>query len=196
MAGNQFEIPRRALLVLDAQNEHFTGSQPVSHPPSSVDGVRRAIDAALAAEVPIVVAMTTSAGAPPPGFVRGTHEWELHPAVAQRPHDLLVERSQPGAFTGTGLDAWLRTREIDTVAIAGYTTHLSCDTTARQAVERGYAVEFLSDATATAAARNDAGEASAEELYRTTLVVQAQRFSAVMTAADWAALIGAGATAS
>jgi nicotinamidase-related amidase len=195
MVGDRFEIPRRALLVLDAQNEHFTGAQPVSHPSHSVEGVRRALDAALAAEVPVVVCMTTSAGSPPAGFVRGTHEWELHPAVAQRPRALLLERSQPGAFSGTELDDWLKDHEIDTVAIAGYLTHLSCDTTARQAVERGYRVEFLSDATATAAARNNAGEASAEELYRTTLVVQAQRFSAVMTSADWAALIGAATTA-
>jgi nicotinamidase-related amidase len=195
MAGDRFEIPRRALLVLDAQNEHFTGSQPVSHPQHSVEGVRRAIDAAHAARVPVVVCMTTSAGSPPPGFVRGTHEWELHPAVAQRPHDLLIERSLPGAFSGTGLDGWLRDREVDTVAVAGYLTHLACDTTSRQAVDLGYRVEFLSDATATAPASNHAGEASAEELYRTTLVVQAQRFSAVMTSADWAALIGVAATA-
>src|SRR5215208_2789693 len=125
MVGDRFEIPRRALLVLDAQNEHFTGALPVSHPPHSVEGVRRAMDAAIAAQVPIVVSMITSAGSPPPGFVRGTHEWELHPAVAQRPHDHLIERSLPGAFSGTRLDDWLREREIDTVAVAGYLTHLS-----------------------------------------------------------------------
>ena len=63
----------------------------------------------------------------------------------------------PGSFTGTALEQWLRERGITTVAIAGYMTHMCCDTTARQAVHRGFNVEFLSDATGTLPLSNSGG---------------------------------------
>ena len=78
----------------------------------------------------------------------------------------------PGSFTGTELDQWLREQTIDTVAIAGYMTHMCCDTTARQAVHRGFNVEFLSDATGTLPLKNAAGEVTAEELQRAILCAQ------------------------
>lgn len=46
--------------------------------------------------------------------------WELHPEVARRPYDLLLDKGLPGSFTGTNLEAWLREREIGTVVISGY----------------------------------------------------------------------------
>ncbi len=70
---------------------------------------------------------------------------------------LLIEKNLPGSFTGTGLEEWLRERGITTVTIAGYMTHMCCDTTARQAVHRGFDVEFLSDATGTLPLSNSAG---------------------------------------
>ena len=54
--------------------------------------------------------------------------------AAARPRDLLIEKSLPGSFTNTPLEPWLRERGITTVSIAGYMTHMCCDTTARQAV--------------------------------------------------------------
>ena len=99
-----------------------------------------------------------------PFFKRGTPGWELHPEVASRPRDHWVEKELPGSFTRTGLEEWLRQRGIDSVTIAGYMTHMCCDTTARQALHRGLKAEFLSDATGTLAVKNSAGEVGAEEL--------------------------------
>lgn len=91
----------------------------------------------------------------------------------------------PGSFTGTGLDSWLRERDIDTVVITGYMTQMCCDTTARQAFHAGFSVEFLSDATGTLAVSNEAGSVAAEELQRAILVTQAMRFSRVITTDQW-----------
>ena len=129
-------------------------------------------------------------GAPQPDsatFRRGSQEWKLHPAVAERPRAALIEKTLPGSFTGTELEAWLRAREIDTVVIAGYMTQMCCDTTARQAMHMGLNVEFLSDATGTLAVKNGAGAVTAEELHRAILVTQAMRFSKVLSTAEWIA---------
>ena len=98
-----------------------------------------------------------------------------------------MEKTLPGSFTGTDLEAWLRERRVDTVVIAGYMTQMCCDTTARQAMHLGFSVEFLSDATGTLAISNEAGSVTAEELHRAILVTQAMRFSKVLSTRQWIA---------
>ena len=105
--------------------------------------------------------------------------------MAGRPRDLLIEKTLPGSFTDTPLEAWLRERGIDTVAIAGYMTHMCCDTTARQAFHRGFNVEFLSDATGTLPLSNAGGQVTAEELQRSILAAQAQLLSEVLPSDQW-----------
>jgi nicotinamidase-related amidase len=96
-------------------------------------------------------------------------------------------RPSRGSFTGTGLEEWLRERGISTVTIAGYMTHMCCDTTARQAVHRGFEVEFLSDATGTLPLSNSAGRVTAEELHRSILCAQQMMLCEVMPSSEWIA---------
>lgn len=176
---------RRALLVIDVQNEYFTGVLPVTYPEGSLGNILKAMDTALGSGVPVVVIRHTSTQPGAKAFVRNTPGWELHEEVRRRVHDLLVEKKFPGSLTGTGLEEWLRKEEVDTVAVCGYMTQMCCDTTARQAFHAGFSVEFLSDATGTLSIKNDAGSVKDEELHRAILVTQAMRFSKVLTAADW-----------
>src|SRR5271166_5411942 len=179
------ENPKRALLVIDVQNEYFTGKLPITFPAGSLANVLSAMDAASTDGVPVVVIQHASPQPDAPVFRRGSTEWELHPKVVARPHDVLIHKSLPGSFTGTELETWLRERSVDTVVIAGYMTQMCCDTTSRQAMHLGFGVEFLSDATGTLAIKNDAGEVSDEELHRAILVTQQMRFSRVIKTGDW-----------
>src|SRR5271166_2539022 len=179
------EKPKRALLVIDVQDEYFTGKLPITYPAGSPKNVLSAMDAAREHEVPVVVIRHASPQPDAPVFRKGSKEWELHPEVAARPHDVLIHKSLPGSFTGTELETWLRERSVETVVIAGYMTQMCCDTTARQAMHLGLGVEFLSDATGTLAIKNDAGEVSDEELHRAILVTQQMRFSRVIKTGDW-----------
>jgi len=174
-----------ALLVIDVQNEYVTGKLPVTFPHGSIASILRAMDAAHAARIPVVIIQHSSRAAGAATFVPGTLAWELHPDVKKRPHDILIEKTLPGSFTGTCLDDWLKDRKIDTVTIAGYMTQMCCDTTPRQAFHRGYSVKFLSDATGTLSITNSAGSISDADLHRAILVTQQMRFSQVMTTADW-----------
>jgi len=173
-----------ALLVIDVQNEYFTGKLPVTYPPGSFENIQRAMDAAGDPHIPVIVIQHANP-ADAPAFAKGTHGWELHDAIKARPHDLLVEKTLPGSFTGTGLGAWLEKHRITVLTIAGYMTQMCCDTTARQAFHCGYRVTFLSDATGTLAIANSAGSVSDSELHRAILVTQQMRFSTVMTTAEW-----------
>jgi len=176
----------RALIVIDVQNEYFTGAFPITHPVGHLDNILKVMDGATAAKVPTVVVRHAQPDPKSPVFCKGTKEWELHPAVADRPRDILVEKSLPGSFTQTNLDEWLKVRGIDTLTIAGYMTQICCDTTARQAMHLGYKVEFLSDATGTLPVSNSAGSVTAEELHRSILVAQQMFISEVLDSTEWA----------
>lgn len=176
----------RALLVIDVQNEYFTGALPITHPAGHLERILAVMDAARG-KIPTVVVQHHFPDPSKPFFQKGTPGWELHPEVRYRPHELLVEKTLPGSFTGTNLEEWLRSHGITTVTIAGYMTHMCCDTTARQAAHRGFAVEFLSDATGTLPLSNSAGSVTAEELHRSILCAQQMLLSEVLPSKEWAA---------
>jgi len=183
---------KRALLVIDVQNEYFTGKLPVSYPQGSLEQITQAMDAANETEIPVVLIQHTAPQADSATFRHASQEWELHPEVAQRKHAVVIEKNLPGSFTGTQLEEWLRERNIDSVVISGYMTQMCCDTTARQAMHLGFGVEFLSDATGTLAFKNSAGAIDAEELHRAILITQQIRFSNVLPTETWIAEIRGG----
>lgn len=186
--------PRRALVVIDVQNEYVSGDLPIEYPSvdTSLPNIGRAMDAARAAGVPVIVVQNFSAPTSPL-FARGSALAELHPIVASRPRDHYVEKSLPSAFAGTDLEAWLREHGIDTLTVVGYMTH-NCDaSTIFHAVHAGFDVEFLVDATGSVPYENAAGHASAEEIHRVFSVVFQSRFAAVASTDAWIAAASSGA---
>lgn len=64
-------------------------------------------------------------------------------------HDVVFRKHVHNAFTGTGLEAWLRERGIDRVVISGIRTEQCCETTARVASDLGFSVDYVTEATLT-----------------------------------------------
>ncbi|KAA0087397.1 cysteine hydrolase [Paraburkholderia sp. T12-10] len=185
--------PRRALIVIDVQNEYVTGDLPIEYPPvqDSLAAVGRAIDAARANSVPVIVVQHVSP-ATSPLFARGSDSAALHPVVASRPYDHLIEKTLPSAFAGTDLADWLAAHQIDTLSVTGYMTQNCNISTVLHASHAGLKVEYLNDATGAVPYENDAGYASAEEIYRAFTVVMQARFAAVVSTDDWIAAVKAG----
>lgn len=184
--------PRRALVVIDVQNEYFEGGGlPIEYPPigDTLPNVARAMDAARAAGVPVVV-VQHHAPAGAPVFQADQHGGQLHPEVAGRPRDHLITKALPSVFTGTDFGPWLEARGVDTLTVAGYMTHNCNASTVYEAMHRGLAVEYLADATGALPYANAAGRASAEEIHRVFSVVFHSNFAAVASTADWIAALG------
>lgn len=175
----------RALLVIDVQREYFDGALPITYPTGHLEKILAAMDAAAKVSLPTVVIRHHQPDPDSPIFRLNSDMWQLHPEVEQRPHDLLIDKQLPGSFTGTNLGDWIEKNQIETVSIAGYMTHMCCDTTARQAAHRGLKVEFLSDATGTLDVQNEAGSATAQELQNSILVAQQMFLSEVVDSEKW-----------
>ncbi|MGZ5198659.1 MAG: cysteine hydrolase family protein [Telluria sp.] len=185
--------PRRALIVIDVQDEYVTGGLQIAYPAraTSLANIGKAMDAAHAAHVPVVVVQNwTAPGAPL--FAKGSSGWQLHEVVASRPRDHYIEKQLPSAFAGTDLAAWIREQGIDTLTIVGYMTHNCVAATVYAALHAGLAVEVLDDATGSVPYANRAGVASARQIHETFLVVFQSRFAAVLPTAEWSERLEAG----
>ena len=187
--------PRRALVVIDVQNEYETGGLRIQYPrvTDSLRNIGRAMDAAHAAGIPVIV-VQQSAPADAPLFATGSRGWELNEVVASRPRDHYLRKTLPSAFAGTDLGAWLQAHAIDTLAVVGYMTHNCNDTTIKHAFDAGLQVEFLMDASGSVPYANRAGAATAEEIHRVFAVVEQSRYAAVMDTSEWIAHLAAGTT--
>ncbi|MDI6724697.1 MAG: cysteine hydrolase family protein [Methanobacterium sp.] len=176
---------KKALLVIDVQNEYFTGKLPVTYPENSFQNILKAIDSANKMEIPVILVQHSNLDKEAATFKIGTDEHDIHEGVLKRDFDKIIEKNLPGSFTGTELKSFLDVNNIDTVVICGYMTQMCCDTTSRQAMHLGFNVEFLSDATGTLDISNSAGEISAQNLHKAILITQTMRFSKVMKTDEW-----------
>jgi nicotinamidase-related amidase len=178
-----------ALLVIDVQNEYVTGGLPIAFPPveGSLARIADAIDAAVVHGLPVVL-VRHAEGDPTGGiFVTGTPGWELHEVVASRPHDVVIDKTLPGSFTGTGLADWLAQHDVDHVVVLGYMTHMCVDTTSRQAMHLGLEVTVLDDATGTI---DIADDLPASLVHRVELGVLGDGFATVTSTDAWIASLG------
>ncbi|WP_266171227.1 cysteine hydrolase family protein [Dyella subtropica] len=180
------KTPRRALIVIDVQNEYFTGNLQIEYPPvsESLTNIGKAMDAATAAGIPVIVIQQNSP-ADGQAFAEGSDGWLVHEDVARRHHDAFFRKPLPSAFAETKLADWLDEHGIDTLTVVGYMTHNCNDTTIKHAFDRGMHAEFLHDASGSVSYANHAGYATAEEIHRVYAVVEQSRFAAVLSTNEW-----------
>ncbi|MBO1902401.1 isochorismatase family protein [Leucobacter weissii] len=187
---------RRALVVVDVQQEYFSGRLGIQYPPRE-QSLARIIDllgAADAAGMPVaVIQHENPVGAP--AFALGSPGHELHPELARRlrPEWKRVSKRFASAFDGTELLDWSRALGIDTLTLVGYMTNNCLLATAAAAAPLGLDIEVVSDASGAVHLSNEAGSVSAEHLHRTLMVLLQSNFAAVTEADAWIAAVRDGA---
>lgn len=140
---------RTALVVVDLQNGII--ANPMAHPVADV--LKNAGELAAAFRrhgLPVV--LVTVAGAPP-GRVEEKRPlkqepgWdELAPELDRQPGDHRVIKRSWGAFSGTELKEWLDRQGVTQIVLAGVSTSIGVESTARQAYEGGFHVTAATDA--------------------------------------------------
>ncbi len=138
-----------ALVVIDVQ-ESFRRRptwQVVSNPDIAAD-VQRLVDGARAAGDLVVWVLHSEPGTggvfdPESGHVRLVDE------LVPRDGEPVLTKTSRNAFTTTNLAQLLTERGIRDLVLCGIQTEQCCETTARVAADLGYAVTFVTDATAT-----------------------------------------------
>lgn len=187
--------PRRALILIDVQQQYFDGTLEIHYPPhaDSLPRILAAIDAAEASGIPIV-AFQHSAGEGAPLFAPGTPEFELHAEIEARATDewTRITKSYSSVYAGTGLAEWLRERDLDTVTLVGYMTNNCVLASSVEAEFLGFTTEVLSDATGAINIANSAGFASAQTVHTTLMALLNSNLATVATTEAWTAALADG----
>lgn len=174
---------KKALLVIDVQNEYFTGKLKVTYPNNSLDNIIKVMDWAKEKGMPIIIIQHT--GINGDTFIKNSNAWNIHPEIIKKSYDYIIEKTKPSSFYKTDLEDILKKEDIEGIVVSGYMTQMCCDTTAREAFHKGYSVEFLSDATGTIDVSNEIGTISSKDLHMATLISQSLRFSKVISSKEW-----------
>ncbi len=187
--------PRRALILVDVQQEYFEGPLEIQYPPhtDSLPKITAAIDAATAAGIPVAVIQHTS-GEEASLFNPTMKGFKLHPEVAERqnPQWKAITKEFGTVFAGTDLLEWLRERNVDTITLVGYMTNNCIIASAAESETHDLAAEVLSDATGAINIANDAGYADAKTVHTTLMALLHSNFAAVATTDAWVSALNDG----
>ena len=147
-----------ALIVIDLQKGIV--SMPGAHPMTEIiDRCAQLVRAFRARKLPVVLVNVTPIASGRTDFVRPKMslppDWaDLIPEIDAQPTDHLVTKHHPGAFIGTDLDAYLRSRSVTQVFIVGVATTVGVESTARSAYDHGYNVVLVTDVMTDRSAEN------------------------------------------
>lgn len=142
--------PKTALLVVDLQKGIV--AMPAAHPVAEVVEKAAALLEAFRRHHLPVVLINVDAPAPgrtdaPPRIREFPAGWtDLVPELNPQPTDHRVTKRSWGAFTTTGLDAYLKSEGVTQVVVIGVATTAGVESTARHAHELGYHVTLAIDA--------------------------------------------------
>lgn len=164
-----------ALLVVDVQNEFSPGGlRAVPRHGEALDTITRWVEYARSGGWSIAWVRHYNKPHESRAFVPGSWGAELSPGMDPRVGDARERRFEKdvyGAFTGTGLEVWLRERGVRSVHVVGFYAHMCVSTTVREALSRGFEVSV--DPNATQARDLDhelLGKQTADEVLRSALL--------------------------
>jgi nicotinamidase-related amidase len=186
---SELNLEYAALLMIDVQREYFAEQSPLRIPdgPLVLGKLRTLVEACRETDLLPIVHVRHEEAPGAPVFDSSGPLVETMPEVAPRGIEPTVVKHSPGAFTKTELSAVLAQLNVNCLVIAGFMTHMCCDTTARQAQERGMSVIFLTDGTATRDLAFEDRVVPHRDVQAATLAAQADGFS---TLADVTAVRG------
>jgi nicotinamidase-related amidase len=170
---NRKASDRPCLLIIDMVKDNLDESRPAPITPLArrlLDPINRLAGAFRKASWPVVFATDAFAagdfifgGKMKPHSLAGTTGAEVAAELARHPDDLWLPKPRFSAFFRTGLEEWLKAREVTLCAVAGITTNFCVLTTAMDALCCNFKTVILEDCTTAA---TESVHRQALDLYR------------------------------
>ncbi|WP_210557591.1 MULTISPECIES: isochorismatase family protein [unclassified Pseudomonas] len=175
---------KSALVVIDFQNEYFSGRMPIPDGAAALAKTRELITFADSHKIPVYhVQHVAPAGSPV--FAIDGQTVKFHPDMQPRPQDVVLQKSTVSVFASTDLDQQLKKAGIQTLIISGLMTHACVAGAARDAAPLGYNVIVASDASATRAiTRANGVSIDKDSLHKAALAEVEDTFGDVLSTAQ------------
>jgi len=138
------------LLIVDVQNDYFRGgAMELVGMEAAAERVAALLAAVRDAGVPVFHVQHLAARSDATFFLPATPGAEIHPSVAPRAGEEVVQKHFPNAFRDTPLRDRALAAGIDHLLICGAMSHMCIDATTRAAFDLGLRCTVASDACAT-----------------------------------------------
>ncbi len=144
------ENTKKALLVVDVQNDYFKGGRmELVGTEEAAQNIGQLLEHFRANNLPIIHVQHFSVQPGATFFLPNTDGAEIHPSVKPKETETLIQKNYPSSFRDTDLDNVLKKAGIKELIIVGAMSHMCIDTTTRAAFDLGYTCQVISDACAT-----------------------------------------------
>lgn len=177
----QLVAVKSALVVIDFQNEYFTGKMPIRDGAKALAKARELIEFADSHKMRVYhVQHVAPAGSAV--FATDGETVKFHKEMQPRVQDVVLQKTTVSVFGSTDLNDQLKKAGVDTVIISGLMTHACVAGAARDAAPLGYNVIVASDASATRAITRINGQTvDKDTLHKSSLAEVEDTFGDVMT---------------
>lgn len=144
-----------ALILIDIQNDYFSGGQ---MPLPLIDiaagnAARLLADARKSGRLVIHIRHIGPPNAP--FFRTGTNGSEIHQSVRPEAKETVIEKHRPNSFFETCLEEFLNDAGVTKLTLCGAMSQMCVDATTRAAVDLGFQVTLVADACAAASVAHD-----------------------------------------
>ncbi|MDA0427303.1 Streptothricin hydrolase [Stutzerimonas frequens] len=173
---------KRALVLVDIQNDYFPGGKWTLHGiEAAADNAARVLEAARAAGDLVVHVRHEFASADAPFFTTGSEGARIHPKVAVREGEAVILKHQVNSFRDTELEALLRGRSIEQLTIVGNMSHLCIDAITRASADLGFSATVIHDACASRDLEFDGTQVPAAQVHAAIMASLAFAYAKVQS---------------
>lgn len=185
-SARQPDMPAKALLLIDIQNDYFPGGfNELEGADEAAANARVILSAFRDSGFPVVHIQHLS---PWPGatfFIPGTPGAEINVSVTPAQGEQVITKNYPNSFRETGLLEYLRAKGITELVVCGMMTHMCVDATVRAAKDYGFNITLIGDACATKDLMLNGITVKAETVHDAFLAALSNYYAAVINAKDF-----------
>ncbi len=175
-------MTKQALIIVDIQNDYFTGGKWTLHNIESVAANSAEIlNSFRKREKPVFHVQHINETKTAPFFVEGSNGADIHPSAAPLDDEPLFVKSTVNPFASTNLLEALKQQSIEEVVIVGAMSHMCIDATARSAVDYGFKTVVIEDASASKDVEFNGQVVPAEQVHNAFMAPLAFAYADVTT---------------
>ncbi|MEJ2037661.1 MAG: cysteine hydrolase family protein [Desulfosarcinaceae bacterium] len=176
-------MPKPVLLIVDAQNDYFSGgSMALPAMEAAAGNIAGLLAHFRETGLPVVHIFHEAVNDGATFFLKDTLGVQIHASVAPLPGELQIKKHFPNAFRQTQLLEQLQAMEAHQLVICGAMTNMCIDATTRAATDHGFACTVIADACAARPVEFDGVQVTAAQVHAAFLANLAAAYAKVETA--------------
>ena len=186
MFGSSICSMKKALLLIDIQNDYFPGGKMELVGMEEAAKKSAEILKSFRTERNLIYFIRHQSTRPDATFlIPGTVGVDIHPSVSPFPGEIIIEKHFPNSFFQTDLLSELKETDITNLVVCGAMSHMCIDTTVRAAKDHGFKCILIADACATRNLKFRDEILPAHTVHASFMAALDGMFASVMTADEY-----------